>query len=598
MPENLSKNMKKIIQKYSVGSLAGQITLVSTGIVAGASATGFLLNPIGLRALGVVLAGIAGLGLGAVLFSVFSRILFSNALGRWNEDRVDQLFNEVIETSRKPDLIHAFMINNRENIKEITQVGFKYLIATRSLAYVGMALGAIVSVATLISAYVQMETLEEQNRLIVVQNSLTEASRRSSLNFELSNVLNLLASDKANPLLYARTAAVSRSFRPYRYLRDDGFLSDPLSPERAQLLVSLLAVDMDLKAVADNGATFAFADLSGANLANANLLGVDLSHSDMTGADVGGVTFSYADLSHASLPPVPSNPIRIANANLEGATTSDPDWLVKVLSAASKSSNLVTRQIPPRFEGEIQFVLLHTDDRSGNMEYATRYNIGNSELQQYSGWFVDNGVIIKRPAVFEFSNWEKQLEIEIRSELSMGADEIFANRRRELYRMISDWKPHQISKNVELIGSADLNDIFEFLSDQGEFLENLNFRGVSPGSRDNVVVVSSPSGSPSNFPSLTSADFSFADLRYVDFGKSNLSGANFSNSILPSFERIEETKLDGALFDDAIVDASWPSNFIAKLGYDIKEDCDILYDRDTGLRFEGNCTYTLVGNTN
>lgn len=72
--------------------------------------------------------------------------------------------------------------------------------------------------------------------------------------------------------LKGRVVALSRSLKPYRYLDDQGTLTEEaFSPERGQLLVSLLHSGVDL------GSLLSLADFSCADLTSASLAGADLS---------------------------------------------------------------------------------------------------------------------------------------------------------------------------------------------------------------------------------------------------------------------------------------------------------------------------------
>lgn len=74
------------------------------------------------------------------------------------------------------------------------------------------------------------------------------------------------------PALSARLAgriiAIDKAFRPYKYLDADGnLIPSPTSPERGQLLISLIESGIHLEHIIQKG-DFAFADLQGANIAS------------------------------------------------------------------------------------------------------------------------------------------------------------------------------------------------------------------------------------------------------------------------------------------------------------------------------------------
>ena len=108
--------------------------------------------------------------------------------------------------------------------------------------------------------------LDTQNYRINLQNNLIEAERRGSLVILMSNimdqmneeineqkkglskdslaVLDSLGYRLSDPLI-GRIAALSQGFLPYRYLEGDTLIETPTSPERGQLLLSLVKSNLD-----------------------------------------------------------------------------------------------------------------------------------------------------------------------------------------------------------------------------------------------------------------------------------------------------------------------------------------------------------------
>ena len=206
----------------------------------------------------------------------------------------------------------------------------------------------------------QNELLQTQNQKVEEQNMLAESSRRAGLIFELTAIfdrineeLNQLTLNKqqdaegapkgAFPLkerTIGRIIALSRSLRPYRYLDDEGkLLQKPMSPERGQLLISLLASGVDMKTIAQQG-LFSQAELRGANLQRADLRGADLRGADLRGADLlraflqrvnlqGGVlrgAFLYeANLQGANLTGADLPQANLPQADLRGAVLRGAD---------------------------------------------------------------------------------------------------------------------------------------------------------------------------------------------------------------------------------------------------------------------------------
>ena len=185
----------------------------------------------------------------------------------------------------------------------------------------------------------QNEKLDYQNDRIEQQTYLQEAERRSSLVFLFSNVLDKIDEELkdegntkdslSNPLI-GRIISLSQALKPYQYLNGDTIISKPISPERGQLLISLIESKLDsqsYKKIFDNS-YFGESELEGAYLSNAkistNLINSNLSKADLDSADLSEVFLSGSDLTEADL----------SNANLTNADLSDADLAEADLSNA------------------------------------------------------------------------------------------------------------------------------------------------------------------------------------------------------------------------------------------------------------------------
>jgi uncharacterized protein YjbI with pentapeptide repeats len=183
----------------------------------------------------------------------------------------------------------------------------------------------------------QNEKLDTQNGLLGRQNqrldqqiNLEEGNRRSSLIFFMSNIMDKLdielRSNKDRTLsdaLIGRIVSLSQSMRPYRYLENDSLTPRQLSPERGQLLFSLVNSNLD-KATYDKiyaRANFNYADLREANFSEAYLRGAKLANSSFSNAnfnyaDLQGADLSNAWLEHATFRNTAMNGINLSHANL------------------------------------------------------------------------------------------------------------------------------------------------------------------------------------------------------------------------------------------------------------------------------------------
>lgn len=185
----------------------------------------------------------------------------------------------------------------------------------------------------------QNEKLDYQNEKIDYQIHLQESNRRSALIVMMSNIMDkvdeelkecdkLGKSRRLSQQLIGRIAALSQSFKPYRFLEGDTLTSKAYSPERGQLLLAiansgidtigldqiyakavfeyayLVGAQMDsfyLNAINLYSAKINNADLRGANISGANLIWTDLSLTDLTETNSNRTDFEWADLTGADL---------------------------------------------------------------------------------------------------------------------------------------------------------------------------------------------------------------------------------------------------------------------------------------------------------
>ena len=140
----------------------------------------------------------------------------------------------------------------------------------------------------------QSDLIKNQNTLVKQQVLLSEASRRSAQTFIMGDVLSDINTELENvankkrvlsSTLTGRIISLSIVMKPYKYLVRDTLINRPLSPERGQLLLSLLESEIDtafLRREIFKKANFKYADLEGVVLKGKNLNDLDLSHSNLS----------------------------------------------------------------------------------------------------------------------------------------------------------------------------------------------------------------------------------------------------------------------------------------------------------------------------
>ncbi|MBN8488190.1 MAG: pentapeptide repeat-containing protein [Burkholderiales bacterium] len=234
----------------------------------------------------------------------------------------------------------------------------------------GAAAGGVLLISFL-TAYLAWQSnrlLQEQNRLITIQNQLQESARRAGLTVELTEVLNRVSDAQGesaaqvsaagaalnckqedydlhyklspsfgrkpvelSPALLGRVVALSKSFRPYRYLdvggdglgSTDSGLSELSSPERTQLLMALASSNVSIEQVSEAGAEFDRAPLTNALAAGLSLRKVIANQADWNGAILVHADLTEASLRWSRLVEVNATCARLDGANLSDSNLSD-----------------------------------------------------------------------------------------------------------------------------------------------------------------------------------------------------------------------------------------------------------------------------------
>jgi uncharacterized protein YjbI with pentapeptide repeats len=209
---------------------------------------------------------------------------------------VDEAFDLRLQRDTVKDFIHAVT-------RRLTKVGLVTLL---------FALAPL-SLALLQTYYLkkQNEKLDYQNRRIEQQTYLQEAERRSSLVFLFDNMLDKMDEElRANPerrelspQLVGRIVALSKALKPYRFLDGDTITGRPTSPERGQLLISLLTARLSNNTYDRifSQADFSYTALDDANLESAYLRGINLSHARLVGVSLAGANCSFTNFEGAEL---------------------------------------------------------------------------------------------------------------------------------------------------------------------------------------------------------------------------------------------------------------------------------------------------------
>jgi len=230
---------------------------------------------------------------------------------------VTQLVDEVAERRLERETIKKVLY---ASLRRLTRVG---------VIMVMIAIGPLI-LAGLQTYYLkkQNEKLDIQNKRIEQQTYLLEAERRSSLVFLFDNVLNKVDEElrmnpgrrALSPQLVGRIVALTKALKPYRFLEGDTITAKMSSPERGQVLLSLLASKLSQKTYDQ---IFLLADFSYTTLQNVNLDGVYLRNINLSNALLESVSLTGADLRNANFE---GAQLRGARVVATGTTASPADF--------------------------------------------------------------------------------------------------------------------------------------------------------------------------------------------------------------------------------------------------------------------------------
>ncbi|MCF8378436.1 MAG: pentapeptide repeat-containing protein [Bacteroidales bacterium] len=232
---------------------------------------------------------------------------------------------------------------------------------------------SFVSLITLFFAYEANVKLENQNTLLLIQNELQESQRRSSLNIEISSIMERINIEReANRLVSlkdsahnkkghkiapyvlsditaARIASISRSLRPYRVLKTDrvnldkfnsitnlfdrnmkfvktpalrigDFLENDIrSPEREQLLVALITMRISFSNIGKNS-NFDYSNIQSFPISRSDLQTVNLNNSNLNNCSISYTIFDYGNLKNTNLSFANGTTSSFIQTDLEGSS--------------------------------------------------------------------------------------------------------------------------------------------------------------------------------------------------------------------------------------------------------------------------------------
>lgn len=174
--------------------------------------------------------------------------------------------------------------------------------------------------------------IQNQDKKVRDMAALVESVHKNDLKPLMRSILDDVGEElKHNPgrtlsdTMIARIAALSFSFKSYKYIEHDSLSKTAYSPDRGQLLQALILMNIDTGSFAQirRNTVFAGADLRGADWKGLNLSGISLKSANLKNADLSGANLKGADLEEANLWGANLDQANLTNTNLK---TADLSW--------------------------------------------------------------------------------------------------------------------------------------------------------------------------------------------------------------------------------------------------------------------------------
>jgi uncharacterized protein YjbI with pentapeptide repeats len=518
---------------------------------------------------------------------------------------------EFLERDRRLPQVFISCIRNwnrGDDYRSASLIGLIWSLVGRASATAIVSGVGLIGALGLLLAWQANALLHSQNERLDVQTHLAEAQRRAGLIFELTSILDQVHIERdasrsnagsmfsPSPELGARIVGLSRSLRPYYFvsyspIQRNGTSSEvkdaasiwtlltpfsqlmgpnspvlgprPVSPERAQLLLTVAASHIDLFAPSLRGATFAYADLSGNLIDNVSLTAVDLQGASFRNSKLKDVRFDKRQGVHL--------PARLDNADFTCASFANVFMYWAILDGAKfahvemRSFNLTGRKSKghyTRFPSIDPIALSKAD--------LTDANFDGVELESDLLWFAPG--YEPAPKGFERERWvvkeksSRRWKIESRegSETNKLRGSACANEHELAGIRFASANLKGANLRKAMLPWADLRQTnLEYADLQDAILKGADLSGanLSTANLEGATLVGAQlEGALIANANLRQTNLAYADLQNAILKGANLSGVNLSTA-----------NLEGAMLKGAQLKGAWIAGANLK-STDIQQD--------------------------
>lgn len=228
-------------------------------------------------------------------------------------------------------------------------------------------LSLILLLFSILPSLISLYVLVKQNSLIRTQNSLVEASRKSSYGFQLAGIFDEVSKiysvdDQKRKILnksvIARIVGITSSLKPYKILEEDGLSTKLYSPERTQLLLFLLNADISKSSLSKiyDSSDFSHCDLRNTNLTKKYLVGINLQNSNLENSELNASNLNEVNLKGANL-----RGIQFSNGFAKSAIFTDSD----LTNAKITKTNLTQADFTDAKTSNVNFNLSELKEAKG-----------------------------------------------------------------------------------------------------------------------------------------------------------------------------------------------------------------------------------------
>lgn len=248
-------------------------------------------------------------------------------------------------------------------------------------------LSLVLLLFSLVPSLITLWVLVKQNTLITTQNSLVEASRKSSYGFQLTNIFDAVDKNGYSESIKARIIGLSHSLKPYKQLKEDGEAQGELSnkmysPERSQLLLFLVNSSIsntNLSKIFES-ANFSYCDLNGMDFSRKYLANANLAYSNLEGANFNKANLINASLTNANLTGVKFSEVIAKKTNFKNANLTGADMRYADLTGATLIETNLSK-------ANLNFGILKNSCLTDAIMKNTNFNKANLSNAYYKGSF-------------------------------------------------------------------------------------------------------------------------------------------------------------------------------------------------------------------